>query len=237
LAGLMCGSALWLLLALGVPLGVGGGLVWPPVAIFIGCLGLVICATLSLASWIWFLGISFQERLACGLGHFVPLFNVVWTPYYLITRWDDTRRPFLVNLGSLAMSALYAGMLVLGSRPERIDQPGLLSIRAAVLFRAADRGMRTRAVGCVLCTHAETVACDQRLVRVRAKHAPHACQAGLHRTPGSASFQKGCGGHVLEVRCRSMKKRRYVGVPEWHPPSHLLLWGFTGGCRIVAIRV
>ncbi len=86
----------------------------------------LLCCVLSLLHWgfafpailigmalgatggIWHLVLAFQEDPICGIMcMFVPFYSL----YYLITRWDETMRPFLVNLAGTFL--LFAAFICL----------------------------------------------------------------------------------------------------------------------------
>ena len=51
---------------------------------------------MSLAGWIWFLVVAFQESIAWGIGCLLCCF--VWIAF-LFMHWDAAKKPFLVSLG------------------------------------------------------------------------------------------------------------------------------------------
>jgi len=107
LRGILCNRLLWGLLLAGALLSGLAALASPHLGMAMSAVGLILGASLWLVGIFWFLAVSFREGLACGLGHFVPIFNLFWTPYYLITRWDDTRNPFGVQVRSLLVTAVF----------------------------------------------------------------------------------------------------------------------------------
>jgi hypothetical protein len=110
----------------------------------VGVLAAVVFGTsmlLMLAGGIWMLVVAFQESPLCGLFYFIDCTNI-YRIYYLITRWDETKRPFLTNLAGVGLlflsgaMALSTGVLsdVAGPRrpfgPDRQWDPGRPLTRA-----------------------------------------------------------------------------------------------------------
>jgi hypothetical protein len=90
---------------------VGLSLAWPPVAI----LPLAVGWLLSLAGGIWFLVVAFQDSPVAGLLCLcVPFYSL----FYLVTHFEETKRPFFVNLTGavLATVASCAGGGIPGGR-------------------------------------------------------------------------------------------------------------------------
>jgi len=60
---------------------------------------LLICGIIAAASGLHTLVLAFQESAVCG---FMVLFVPFYALFYLITRWDQQRVPFTVNLSMTA---------------------------------------------------------------------------------------------------------------------------------------
>lgn len=103
---------------LGVPAGIAlfVGLVcmlsaWAGQVVSVGVI--LICALLMLVSNVHFLVLAFQESIGCGL---MVLFVPFYAVYYLITRWETQRPPFVLNL-SMTVAVLLTSVsaqLILG---------------------------------------------------------------------------------------------------------------------------
>lgn len=59
---------------------------------------------------IWQLVNAFKESALCGILYFVPIVNYVWPLYYLVTRWENQKRPFLISLGGIAVLFIVGGI-------------------------------------------------------------------------------------------------------------------------------
>lgn len=69
----------------------------------------------------WLIGIAFQESVLVGI-----LF-LLFGPYqlwFIITRWQETKRPMLIWLGTCAYLALLFGMFVIGVGTGRLKPDG-----------------------------------------------------------------------------------------------------------------
>ena len=50
---------------------------------------------IMLISWGWIVVIAFKDSLMCGLlFSFIPFYSV----YYIITRWEKSKEPFIIHL-------------------------------------------------------------------------------------------------------------------------------------------
>ena len=76
------------------------GLAIPPLGALVGAVAVIGGVGLLLVGSLWCLGVPFQEDILCGLMYlFVPFYSL----YYLITRWPEMRKPFLVSLAGMGM--------------------------------------------------------------------------------------------------------------------------------------
>ena len=63
----------------------------------------VIGYLVAAAGGIWIIVIAFQDSIVWGLGClFVPCVQLI----YAITHWEDTKVPFLINIGGCVLVAL-----------------------------------------------------------------------------------------------------------------------------------
>ncbi len=73
----------------------------------VGCLAACVCG-------LWMLVIAFQESVAQGLLYwFVPFYAI----YYVISRWEKCKTPFLCSLGAMVLVVLGAIMGGAGAAP------------------------------------------------------------------------------------------------------------------------
>jgi len=119
------GPMLWVnLVFLGLIILLGLASLATPVAFpfFVIVAGLTALA-LSGIAFIWFLKISFGESAACGLMFlFLPFYSL----YYLISRWPEMKRPFLINLigGGVYLYALMITGVVISKAALQPGEPG-----------------------------------------------------------------------------------------------------------------
>jgi hypothetical protein len=77
---------------------------------------LVIGWLIALAGGLWFLGVAFNDSAGRGLlCLIIPLYSLV----YLISHWEDTKRPFFTQLvgTGMAMISLFMAVLVKAFEP------------------------------------------------------------------------------------------------------------------------
>jgi hypothetical protein len=86
----------WVLLGGFLLLGIAIGILSGSVAVgLVGAL-IIVGFLLALAGSLWGVVVPFMESILCGLLYlFLPLYPL----YYLITRWDEMRRPFWLSMG------------------------------------------------------------------------------------------------------------------------------------------
>ena len=105
------------LLWIGIPIGIG---------LFVGLLSMIavgagvvagfgavaVCGIISVCFGLHSLVLAFKEDAVCGIMYlFVPFYSL----YYLITRWDEQREPFVTQLSmTLAMILAMVGMMAAG---------------------------------------------------------------------------------------------------------------------------
>jgi hypothetical protein len=82
-----------------VVLSAGVALIWPPAAFVPIALGWI----LAMGGGLWFLIVAFQDSALEGLLCFlVPFYSL----YYLITHFEETKRPFFVQLAGMGLAML-----------------------------------------------------------------------------------------------------------------------------------
>ncbi|MFO0956229.1 MAG: hypothetical protein U0800_02050 [Isosphaeraceae bacterium] len=76
--------------------------------------GLMILAGLTgmammMTGGIWILVNAFRESAMCGILYFIPIVNYVWPLYYLVTRWEVQKRPFLLQMAGMLVLFVFGG--------------------------------------------------------------------------------------------------------------------------------
>lgn len=69
----------------------------------LGLILLGIGVIVGLVGGIWILMLAFQESIVWGIGCiFVPFVSLI----FVVMNWDEAKKPFLINLGGLALMIL-----------------------------------------------------------------------------------------------------------------------------------
>ena len=73
----------------------------------IGNLLTLVGFVIAMVGGIWILVIAFQESVLWGL---LCLFCNIISLYYVITRWEKSKKPFLIELGGAVLCAIGQGI-------------------------------------------------------------------------------------------------------------------------------
>lgn len=83
----------------------------------------LIAAVMAVGGAFWLIGVSFTESALCGL---MCLFLPFYQLYYIISRWEDVKRPFKLyfsGIGNFALMFAFLVMAVMSGAKIGIDRP------------------------------------------------------------------------------------------------------------------